>query len=374
MDPHIDRGDGAAAAQSASLDRADPAERYGSRKAPPSRLEGPLRERFPVSPRRFRQLSWVALIALTVIVFTGAAVRLTGSGLGCPTWPKCTASSLYTPLSTHSAIEFGNRVLSTIVSLIAVATFVGALLRRPYRRDLARISALLPLGVASQAVLGGLTVLYHLSPGWVMAHFGLSMIVLIAAVWLVRAAAHEPAEAARPPTDRLSGIATRALVPLGGMAIFAGTAATAAGPHAGGAGTDDKVVRITFRGADTLDYLIHIHSALATTLGLAALGVTYLAWRRGAGRRLLEPLVVTCALIAAQGVIGSVQYSQKLPSEIVWFHVTAATASWLAILWAAFSVGRLAPSRTAQVAQREAGAQPRAGSAKPASSKALARS
>jgi heme a synthase len=317
-----------------------------------------LRERFPVSPRRFRQLTWVALIALTVIVFTGAAVRLTGSGLGCPTWPKCTSSSLYAPLSTHSAIEFGNRMLSAVVSLIAVATFVAALLRRPYRRDLARIAVLLPLGVVAQAVLGGLTVLYDLSPGWVMAHFALSMIVLIAAVWLVREAAREPTEPPPPPTDRASGIATRLLVPLGGLALFAGTAATAAGPHAGGAGTDDKVVRFTFHGTNTLDYLIHIHSAVATTLGLAALGVTYLAWRRNAGRRLLEPLVVTCALIAAQGLIGSVQYAEKLPTEVVWFHVAAATGTWLAILWAGFSVGRLAPSTAAQEAEAESAAAP----------------
>lgn len=290
-----------------------------------------------------------------MIVFTGAAVRLTGSGLGCPTWPKCTSSSLYAPLSTHSAIEFGNRLLSTVVSLIAVATFAAALLRRPYRRDLAGISVLLPLGVAAQAVLGGLTVLYHLSPGWVMAHYALSMVILIAAVWLVREAA-EPAEPPPPPTDRISGIAAWALVPLGGLAIFAGTAATAAGPHAGGAGTGDQVVRITFRGADTLDYLIHVHSALATTLGLAALAVTYLAWRRRAGRRLLEPLVVTCALIAAQGLIGSVQYAEKLPTEIVWFHVSAATATWLALLWVGFSVGRLARSNEAPAAE----SQPRA--------------
>ncbi|MGZ5342465.1 MAG: COX15/CtaA family protein, partial [Solirubrobacterales bacterium] len=106
-----------------------------------------LRRRYQVSPQRFRQLAWASLIALTVIVFTGAAVRLTGSGLGCPTWPRCTDQSLYAPLSTHSAIEFGNRMLSTVVSLVTIATFVGALLRDPYRRDLVRISALLPVGV-----------------------------------------------------------------------------------------------------------------------------------------------------------------------------------------------------------------------------------
>ncbi|MGZ5376014.1 MAG: COX15/CtaA family protein, partial [Solirubrobacterales bacterium] len=242
----------------------------------------------------------------------------------------------------HSAIEFGNRMLSTVVSLVTIATFVGALLRDPYRRDLVRISALLPVGVVAQAIMGGLTVIYHLTPGWVMAHFGLSMIILIAAVWLVRESGREPEAEPRPATDRVAGYATLALAPLGGLAIFAGTAATAAGPHAGGEGTGDEVARLDFRGNDTLDYLIHLHGAIATLLGLSALAVTYIAWRRGAGRSLLEPLVVLCALLGAQGLIGSVQYTMELPSEIVWFHVAAATVTWLTVLWAAFSV-RLAP-------------------------------
>jgi cytochrome c oxidase assembly protein subunit 15 len=307
-----------------------------------------LRERFPVSPERYRQFAWAALAALTLIVFTGAAVRLTGSGLGCPDWPKCTQSSLYTSLNTHGLIEFGNRTLTALVSIAVVLAFAGALLRDPYRRDLVRISVLLPVGVIAQIILGGLTVEYGLSPVWVMGHFALSMVILIAAVWLVREAGREPAEEELPTTDRLTGIGARLLVPLGGITLFAGTFATAAGPHAGGSGTDDKVVRFTFKGQDTLDYLIHLHSALATLLGLAALATTYLAWKRGASRRLLEPLVVTCVLLAAQGLIGSVQYSEELPSEIVWFHVAAATGTWLAILWSGFSVGRLAPPRATE--------------------------
>ncbi|MDX6617490.1 MAG: heme a synthase [Solirubrobacterales bacterium] len=303
-----------------------------------------LRQRYPVSPERYRQFAWAALVALTVIVFTGAAVRLTGSGLGCPTWPKCSDSSLYTSLNTHGVIEFGNRMLTGVVSAAAILAFAGALLRDPYRRDLVRISALLPLGVIAQAALGGGTVLYGLSPGWVMAHFALSMIVLIAAVWLVREASREPNDLPPPPTDRLAGRAMLALIPLAFITIVAGTAATGAGPHAGGEGTHDKVVRIDFKGSDTLNFLIHIHGALATLLGLSALAVTWLAWRRNAGRRLLEPLAVLCALIASQGLIGSVQYSMHLPTEIVWFHVATATLTWLAVLWAGFRVGRLKPA------------------------------
>src|SRR5437763_10786522 len=115
---------------------------------------------------------------------------------------------------------------------MTVIAAVGALTRRPYRRDLARLAVLLPLGVIAQAVLGGFTVREHLAPGFVMGHFALSMLVLIAAVALAWRSAHEPG--ARPrSSDRVSVWSVRALAPLGALAIFAGTAATAAGPHAG---------------------------------------------------------------------------------------------------------------------------------------------
>ena len=117
-----------------------------------------LRERtngYTVTAGQYVVLARVALVALTLIVLTGAAVRLTGSGLGCPTWPKC-YGNYYPPLNTHSVIEFSNRVVSVPVVLAAGLAWVGALRRRPYRRDLVWLAALLPLGVIGQAVLGGL--------------------------------------------------------------------------------------------------------------------------------------------------------------------------------------------------------------------------
>src|SRR5436305_9711676 len=108
-------------------------------------------DRFVIMPRRFWQLSVAALAALTVIVLSGAAVRLSGSGLGCPDWPRCYGHA-YPPLNSHALIEFSNRVLTAPVSIAAGAAWVLALRRRPYRRDLARIAALLPLGVIGQAV------------------------------------------------------------------------------------------------------------------------------------------------------------------------------------------------------------------------------
>ncbi len=145
-----------------------------------------LRERtdgYTLTPRQYVWVAYVALGALTLIVLTGAAVRLTGSGLGCPTWPKC-YGNLYPPLSTHAVIEFSNRVISVPVVLAAGVAWLGALRRRPYRRDLVWLGALLPLGVVCQAVLGGLTVRGRLDYGWVMAHFALSMLILVAAAAL----------------------------------------------------------------------------------------------------------------------------------------------------------------------------------------------
>jgi cytochrome c oxidase assembly protein subunit 15 len=298
-----------------------------------------------VSPRTYERFAWSALAVLTLIVFTGAAVRLTGSGLGCPDWPKC-HGGLSPELDTHTAIEFGNRLLTGIVAIPCLLAFLGALRRRPYRRDLMLIGALLPLGVLGQAVLGGMTVVYGLEPGWVMAHHWLSMLLLIAAVTLVWRARHEPGD--RPlATDRVSTWAVRALLPLGAITIFAGTVATAAGPHAGGEGTGDEVVRLQWFGLDTLDWAIHQHARIAALFGVATVAVWFLLRRRGADPATRSALARTAVLLAAQGVVGTTQYLLELPAEIVWVHVALAALTWLTLLWTVASAGRLAPEAQA---------------------------
>src|SRR5919202_4842520 len=177
-----------------------------------------------VTPRLYARVALLALGALTLIVLTGAAVRLTGSGLGCPDWPKC-YGKVVAPLETHAVIEYGNRLLSGLVGLAAVAAGGLAFLRRPFRRDLAVLGVLLPLGVVGQAVLGGFTVRHHLAPGFVMAHFALSMLILIAAAALAWRAWHEPGERDRS-TDRLAVWSIRALLPFGALTIFDDTAPT----------------------------------------------------------------------------------------------------------------------------------------------------
>lgn len=300
-----------------------------------------MRNRFSITASQYRLVAYVALAALSVIVLTGAAVRLTDSGLGCPDWPKCYGKAL-PPLSTHALIEFSNRAISGLVGVIAVLAFALAFFRRPFRRDLAWLSLTLPLGVVAQAILGGFTVREHLAPGFVMAHFALSMIVLIGAVALAWRSAHEPG--ARPRYEDRGGVwSVRALVPLGALTIFAGTAATAAGPHSGGV-SGQRIHRLTFRGADTLTWLVQRHATVAALFGVAVIGV-WLLHRRRASERTLEPLTVLGVLLAAQGLVGSVQYELRLPSDMVWVHVGLATATWVVLLWTVAAAGRLVPRK-----------------------------
>ena len=303
-----------------------------------------MRERLTVNERQFRILAYATLAALTAIVLTGAAVRLTDSGLGCPDWPKCYGHP-YPPLSSHALIEFGNRTISGLVGVLTLITAVLAFTRKPFRRDLAWLALSLPLGVLAQAVLGGFTVREHLAPGFVMAHFSLSMVILIFAVWLAWRSRFAPGSRPRSG-DRLTTWCVRVLAPLGAATIVLGTAATAAGPHAGGS-TGQVIHRLTFKGADTLQWMVHQHATIAALFGVCVIGTWLLMRHRGASERALEPLTVLGVLMAAQGLVGSVQYELKLPSDMVWVHVTLATFTWLVVLWAVAAAGRLVPSRAA---------------------------
>ncbi len=298
-----------------------------------------MRRRLTVTPRAYFVVTAISLVALTLIVFTGAAVRVTGSGLGCPDWPKCYRNGrLVAELNSHAWIEFGNRVLSGFVAAAAIAAGLLAFVRRPFRRDLAWLGVALPVGVVAQGLLGGLTVLYGLAPGFVMGHYALSMVILVAAgalAWRARPSfGHEP-----PPSDLATARAAWALFALGAVTVFLGTAATASGPHAGGSGTGDLVHRLSFKGSDTVTWLIERHGLLAALLGFGAVGTAFLARSRGADRELRTRLTRICLLIAVQGALGIVQYRLELPSELVWVHVCLATLVWVGIVLAAVQAG-----------------------------------
>jgi cytochrome c oxidase assembly protein subunit 15 len=309
-----------------------------------------LRSRLEISPARYAQVTAVALGALALIVLTGAGVRLTGSGLGCPDWPQCHGGTT-PPLESHAVIEYGNRLLTGFVGFAVIAASFLAFFRRPYRWHLALFGALLPLGVIGQAILGALVVKYHLAPGLVMSHFILSMMLLDAAFALFWCSRYEPWERRRS-SDRLGVWAVRALIPLGQLTILAGTIATASGPHAG-AHAGQLVHRFDFEGTGTLEWVVQRHAAIATLYGVAAIGVWLLLRRQGGDRRALKPLSVVIGLLALQGAIGGLQWWLELPGELVWVHVAVATCNWLAMLWTVAAAGRLEPRGEASPAGGE---------------------
>src|SRR3954449_3025674 len=284
-----------------------------------------LQSRLEISPERYAQVTLIALAALSLIVLTGAGVRLTGSGLGCPDWPKCYGGTT-PPLETHAVIEYGNRLLTGFVGFAVIAASVLAFFRRPYRWHLALFGALLPLGVIGQAILGALVVKHHLAPGLVMSHFILSMLLLDASFALAWCSRYEPWERRRS-SDRLGVWAVRALIPIGQLTIAAGTVATASGPHAG-AHAGQLVRRFDFEGAGTLEWVVQRHAVIATAFGIATIAVWLLLRRPGGDSRAAGPLTAVIGLLALQGAIGGLQWALELPGEIVWVHVAVATCNW----------------------------------------------
>jgi heme a synthase len=297
----------------------------------------PLRRRLEVTPEQYLVIAWVAMVLLAIIVLTGAAVRLTDSGLGCPTWPRC-YGKVYPPDQTHALIEFSNRVASTLVGLGVAVGAIFSLTRRPFRRDLAILAWLLPLGVVAQAVLGGYTVRYDLAPGFVMAHFSLSMLILIAGVALVWRASYD--QGSRPRRNGALVVwMTRVTVALGGLTIFAGTVATGAGPHSGGF-TGQDVHRLDFKGGKTLEWAVNQHATIGVLFGVAVIATWVVKMRKRGSVDMFDPLTVLGVTLAGQGLLGSVQYELKLPAGMVWLHVGMATLLWLISLWAWADAGR----------------------------------
>jgi cytochrome c oxidase assembly protein subunit 15 len=323
-----------------------------------------LRNRFEISPHRYAQVTVLALIGLALIVLTGAAVRLTDSGLGCPDWPQCYGAGAHPPLESHAIIESANRIVTGLLGVVVIAACLLAFFRRPYRRHLAIFGALLPLGVIAQAILGALVVKYDLKPELVMGHFILSMMLLDAGFALMWCSRYEPWDRRRS-WDRKGVWAVRGLVPLGQLTILAGTIATGSGPHAGEF-EGQFVQRFDFMGSDTLEWVVQRHAVLAAIYGFSAIGIWFYLRRPGGDQRALKPLTVVLLLLALQGVLGYVQWELELPTEIVWFHVAIATCNWLAMLWTIAAAGRLEPRGGTVPASERGGA----GSADPASTPA----
>lgn len=312
------------------------ADSAGTRARAPSCSEMRARKsRFAVNEKQFRVVAWVVLALMMLVVFSGAAVRLTDSGLGCATWPDCTGGQITPPSGIHAAIEFGNRIFSSSVGVVSGVIAIMSLLRVPRRRDLIWLAWSQPLGVIAQAVLGGFTVREQLNPWFVMAHFMLSIVILIFSVWLVWNSSHEPGtrvrDAAHPHGDRVTIYAVRGLAVLCFLTLIGGTLSTAAGPHSG-AHVGQHVGRLHFMGAHTLVWAIEQHATIAFVFGIATVLVWMLKRVRTGRIELYDPLALVAILTASQGMLGALQWSLKLPAQLVWLHVVLATFTWVGVL------------------------------------------
>jgi heme a synthase len=277
------------------------------------------------SSRALRRFAWATLAANILLIVTGGAVRLTGSGLGCPTWPRCTDSS-FTPHGTigpHQLVEFGNRTLTFVLVAIAVATFVAARQagRQLDRPDLLRLAVVLAFAIPAQAVLGGITVLTDLNPWIVSLHLVVSLAIASLAVLFLHRLDHPPAPRARGivPTLAWTTYAVTWAV------LYAGTVVTGSGPHAG----DAKAPR---NGLDPLE-VSQFHADLVFLLIGLTVGLWFALRATGGDVR---PVTALAGVEVLQAVVGFVQYFADLPIAVVMLHMLGAglviaAASWLLV-------------------------------------------
>ncbi|XBB69063.1 COX15/CtaA family protein [Nocardioides sp. WV_118_6] len=259
---------------------------------------------------RLVPLAWANLVANILIVVTGGAVRLTGSGLGCPTWPKCTDES-YTAhgaLGIHGVIEFGNRLLTYVLLFIALAFVVAAWQRAGRVRTLALVVL---AGIPAQAIVGGITVLTDLNPWVVAGHLLVSMAMVGVCVWIL----DELTGPVRPVASVVSTRLAWATFAVGWVVLWLGTVVTGSGPHSG-----DLESRRTGLDPATVS---HIHGYSVWLLVVLTVALALVARRRG-DERLAMFAAVLLVVELAQGLLGYVQYFTDLPEILVGLHMLGA--------------------------------------------------
>lgn len=308
-----------------------------------------------IGHRRYRLIAFISAGLLGFIILTGSAVRLTGSGLGCPDWPTCKQGRIIPESGTHAQIEFGNRVVTGLCVLAAAIGVLTALVRVPYRRDLVRLGLLASFLIFANAILGGLTVLYGLKPQFVMSHFLLAIATLATGLLVFHRAA-EPGGSSDlfgrdriPTVDARTAQLARGLTVTSLAAIVLGTIVTGSGPHGG----DPDVVRYSY----SMLTVTRIHSGavwlmLAFAVGLA-LKVARTTGPAAAVVRRRTSVLIGTAL--AQGAVGYVQYFNRLPVALVQIHVLGATLFWVALLWVRAAVWRTSMETVASVAPAHPG-------------------
>ena len=291
----------------------------------PSPYAGAVR-RFRLSPAAYRQIALVATILLGFIIVTGAAVRLTGSGLGCPDWPNCEPGSLVPKGADngHAMIEFVNRMITGLVSVAVIVCVLGSFIRDPRRRDLIWLSVGLVLGVIGQAVVGGLTVIFDLRPEFVMTHFLLSLVLLTDALVLYKRAG-EPHTRARLTVEARIRTWSRGLVAATCVVVVTGTVVTSTGPHGG----DEEAKRFGF----DISNVARIHGLSVIAFLVLTLVILGMLRRTHASDAVQTRLGAVLLVACIQAAIGYIQYFNDIPALLVGFHVAGATALWSAVVW-----------------------------------------
>lgn len=270
--------------------------------------------------------AWATLAANTVIILTGGLVRLTGSGLGCPEWPRCTEDSFVptAEMGIHGVIEFGNRLLTYVLIAVAIGTWFAVRRWASSTPRLRLIATLLALGIPFQAVIGGITVWTDLNPWIVSFHLLLSLgLVSLAVLLLVRVRGEEVTAVSRP----VYGLVI-ALFVVAWAVVYLGTIVTGAGPHAG----DANVPR---NGFDPAQWS-HFHAdSVYVFVGLA---VGVYAALRAVSKSAARPAVALLVVIVVQGAVGFTQYFTGLPIGLVAVHLVGAAAVIAGAAWALVTV------------------------------------
>ncbi len=276
-----------------------------------------------VAPPLFRRLAIASLVAVSLIVLTGAAVRLTGSGLGCPDWPSCYQRRVTPQLSFHPLVEFSNRLVTVVLVVLLALTFLAAIRRRPFRRDLAWLSAGLLAGVVAQAVIGAIAVYTKLNPYVVVLHLLASMALVGLGVVLVHRSSRVYAPgSATPLVPRATLLGGRAILGLLTLVLLAGTFTTGAGPHAGNSSGQLVAKRIPVALRD----MAELHSSLALLLVGVVVGLSVALHAMAVPERVKRAARMLCGVLVLQAAVGYTQYFTHLPAALVEVHVLGATA------------------------------------------------
>jgi cytochrome c oxidase assembly protein subunit 15 len=264
----------------------------------------------------FRRLAAASAAGLGLLVVSGGLVRLTGSGLGCPDWPSCARTTFVGPLSFHKDVEFGNRIVSALVTVVVLATFLALVRLRPRRRDLIVPASILAAGMVVEVVVGGLVVIYHLWPPLVMVHFLVSEGLVVAAAVLFIRSSGPPGRAVPVVSDRFLAL-SRLVVTVTAVVLAVGTAVTGSGPDGGSRG----VARLPLPYRGTTEF----HATLvAFLIGLIAATV-FATWIAGAPAGVVRRAEVLLVASAAQAAVGYAQFFLRVPPGLVDLHLAGAT-------------------------------------------------